>query len=101
MRLRGINYETQKPVQVKYKGHTVGTLFADIFVWRGDEKILIEFKAGGSSLISKYNKAPNSLKEIVQVTNYYKQLELPADTNVLLINFPFPATGEPDIIEVH
>lgn len=101
MRLRGIDYETEKPVQVKYKGHTIGVLYADLYTWRSDEKMLIEFKAGGGSFISKYAKAPNSLKEIAQVTHYFKQLELPKDTRVLLINFPFPATPEPDIIELN
>lgn len=103
MRLRGINYETEKPVLVKYKGHIIGTLFADIYVWNDNEKVLIEFKAGSGSFIPKYQKAPNSLKEIAQVIHYFKQLELPKGTKVLLINFPFPEpnTGEPDIIEVN
>ncbi len=57
MRLRGINYESEKPVQVSYKDHYVAVLYADIFIWRGDEKVLIEFKAG-TTLLSKAQKAP-------------------------------------------
>jgi GxxExxY protein len=100
MRLRGINYEAEKPVQVMYKDHYVGVLYADIYVWRGDEKVLIEFKATGS-FTERAQKTPDKMKEIAQVDHYFKQLDLPDDTVVLLINFPFPATNEPDIISVN
>ncbi|MGQ9535433.1 MAG: GxxExxY protein [bacterium] len=100
MRLRGINYESEKPVQVVYKDHYVGVLFADIYVWRGDEKVLIEFKATGTFL-PKAQKHPEKLKEIAQVDHYFHQLDLPKETPVLLINFAFPATSKPDIFEVH
>ena len=99
MRLKGISYESEKPVQVKYKDHNVGVLFADAYVWRGKERVLIEFKATGS-LADKAQKSPEKLKEIAQVEHYFKQLELPKNTAVLLINFPFPATAEPDIVKV-
>jgi len=100
MRLRGINYEAEKPVQVMYKEHYVGVLYADIYVWRGKEKVLIEFKATGS-FAERAQKTPEKMKEISQVDHYFKQLNLPEDTTVLLINFPFPSINEPDIIEVH
>lgn len=99
MRLQGISYESEKPVQVTYRDHNVGVLFADAYVWRGKERVLVEFKATGS-FASKAQKNPEKLKEIAQVEHYFKQLELPEDTAVLLINFPFPATSEPDIVEV-
>ncbi len=100
LRLKGINYESEKPVEVKYKDHNVGVLSADIYAWRGNEKVLIELKAGSGPFMPKYTKAPGSIKEVAQVSNYYKLLELPEDTSVLLINFPFPATKEAEIIEV-
>jgi len=100
MRLRGTDYEAEKPVQVIYKNHHVGVLYADIYVWREDEKVLIEFKATGS-FAERAKNTPDKMKEIAQVDHYFKQLNLPDDTVVLLINFPFPSTNEPDIIEVH
>jgi GxxExxY protein len=100
MRLRGINYEAEKPVQVMYQVHHVGVLYADLYVWRGKEKVLIEFKATGS-FIPKAQKTPEKVKEIAQVDHYFHELDLPDDTAVLLINFPFPAVSEPDIIVVH
>ncbi|MEO0127482.1 MAG: GxxExxY protein [candidate division WOR-3 bacterium] len=100
LRLKGINYESEKPVEVRYKGHSIGVLSADLFVWRGDEKVLIELKAGSGPFMPKYQKVPNSIKEVAQVSNYYRLLELPEDTGVLLINFPFPAIQEAEIIEV-
>jgi len=100
MRLRGINYEAEKPVQVMYKKHYVGVLYADIYVWHEDEKVLIEFKATGS-FAERAKNTPDKMKEIAQVDHYFRQLDLPDDTTVMLINFPFPATSEPDIIEVH
>lgn len=100
MRLKGISYEAEKPVQVTYKGHAVGVLYADIYVWQGDEKVLVEFKAS-SPLADRTNKSPEKVKEIAQVSHYYQQLNLPKETTVLLINFPFPANGEPEVFEVN
>jgi len=101
MRLRGISYETEQPVKVIYKNHCVGVLFADIYVWQEMEKVLIEFKAGGASFMPKALSSPEKLKEVTQVKHYYHNLNLPKETSVLLINFPFPATEEPDVNEVN
>ncbi|MCX7994253.1 MAG: GxxExxY protein [candidate division WOR-3 bacterium] len=100
LRLKGINYESEKPVEVVYKGHSLGVLFADLYVWQGNEKVLIELKAGKEPIGGKYQKKPNSVKEVAQVSNYYKLLELPEETGILLINFPFPGTSEAEIVEV-
>jgi GxxExxY protein len=101
MRLRGISYEAEKPVQVIYKDHCIGVLFADLYVWREAEKVLIEFKAGGASFMPKALSAPEKLREVTQAKHYYHNLNLPKETSVLLINFPFPATEEPDVIAVN
>uniref|UniRef100_A0A7V0Z7T6 Uncharacterized protein n=1 Tax=candidate division WOR-3 bacterium TaxID=2052148 RepID=A0A7V0Z7T6_UNCW3 len=48
-----------------------------------------------------YATPPEKLKEVAQAKHYYHNLNLPKETSVLLINFPFPATEEPDVIEVN
>jgi GxxExxY protein len=44
LRLRGIEYETKRVVEVKYEGHCVGREEADLVVAAGDEAIVRELK---------------------------------------------------------
>jgi len=57
--LRGIQVETQKEINVSYKGDNIGRYYADILV---DDKIIIELKAVDK--LSRLNEA--------QLLNYLK-----------------------------
>lgn len=72
--LRGIPAKCQVPLNVHYKGKTVGEYFADILV---EDKIILELKAVES--ISKIHQA--------QILNYLRATGLKLG---LLINFTAP-----------
>ncbi len=71
LRHRGIVAETQKPIQVYYKGETVGDYIADLLV---DGKVVVELKVE-----KEYNP-----KHEAQLINYLKAAHMKVG---LLINF--------------
>lgn len=75
LRLRGIEYETKRAVEVKYEGHCVGREEADLVVAAGDEAIVLELK-----VIAELGAA-----EARQLRNYMIGLNVGQG---LLINFP-------------
>jgi GxxExxY protein len=75
LRLRGIEYETKRVVEVKYEGHCVGREEADLVVAAGDEAIVLELK-----VIAELGAA-----EAQQLRNYMIGLNVGQG---LLINFP-------------
>ena len=70
----GLNYETQKSINVNYKGRVVGEYFADILI---ENKIILEIKAQRS--IRPEHEA--------QLINYLKATKLKLG---FLINFTHP-----------
>ncbi len=78
LRLTGIKYESQKVVELKYKGHYVGEGYPDIVLHFGKKKLIIELKAVGGEM-----GAP----EEQQLLNYMKILGIKYG---LLINFQQP-----------
>ena len=70
----GLNYETQKSINVNYKGRFVGEYFADILI---ENKIILEIKAQRS--IRPEHEA--------QLINYLKATKLKLG---FLINFTHP-----------
>jgi len=78
LRLRNIKYESERVVEVEYEGHCVGRNQADLVVWSGDDRILVELKAAPCAL---------GPPEKQQLRNYMKSLEV---NKGLLINFPQP-----------
>jgi GxxExxY protein len=75
LRLRGIEYETKRVVEVKYEGHCVGREEADLVVAVGDEAIILELK-----VVAELGAA-----EAQQLRNYMDGLNVGRG---LLINFP-------------
>ena len=78
LRLAGINYESQKVIELKYKDHHVGEGYPDLVVRLGRERLIIELKAVGSEMGSA---------EEQQLRNYMKILSI---NRGLLINFQQP-----------
>jgi GxxExxY protein len=78
LRLAGINYESQKVIELKYKDHHVGEGYPDLVVRLGREKLIIELKAVGSEMGSA---------EEQQLRNYMRILKI---NHGLLINFQQP-----------
>jgi GxxExxY protein len=78
LRLAGINYESQKVIELKYKDHHVGEGYPDLVVRLGREKLIIELKAVGSEMGSA---------EEQQLRNYMRILKI---NRGLLINFQQP-----------
>jgi GxxExxY protein len=78
LRLAGINYESQKVIELKYKDHHVGEGYPDLVVRLGRERLIIELKAVGSEMGSA---------EEQQLRNYMKILNI---NHGLLINFQQP-----------
>ncbi|MFH2044605.1 MAG: GxxExxY protein [Pseudomonadota bacterium] len=71
LRETGLKTENQVPVEVKYKGHSVGNYLADLLV---EEKVIIELKTVES--ITKLHEA--------QLLNYLKATNIKVG---LLVNF--------------
>jgi len=82
LRVAKIRYDSQKVVELQYKGHYVGEGYPDIIVYFGREKIVLELKAVGSAL---------GASEEQQIKNYMKILKIKKG---LLINFQQPGKKE-------
>lgn len=78
LRLGKIKYESQKVVELTYKGHYVGEGYPDIVVNYGKTKVILELKAVGSML---------GPAEEQQIKNYMQILKIKKG---LLINFQQP-----------
>jgi GxxExxY protein len=71
---RGLNAESQVPIEVKYKGEIIGEYFADIVV---EDQVILELKAIDS--LQKIHEA--------QLLNYLKATGYKMG---LLVNFTYP-----------
>ena len=78
LRLAGIEYESQKVVELKYRDHYVGEGYPDLLVHVGKQKVVVELKAVSSELGQREEK---------QLRNYMKILGI---EHGLLINFQMP-----------
>ena len=78
LRLAGIEYESQKVVELKYREHYVGEGYPDLLVHLGKQKVVVELKAVSSEL---------GECEENQLRNYMKILGVESG---LLINFQTP-----------
>ncbi len=57
LREKGINYDTELPINVKYKGKVVGTIYADVVVYDDAHRaFVVELKAGGNSKVAEAEK---------------------------------------------
>lgn len=74
-----IRYDTERVVQVKYLGHTIGSKRLDLVI---NDDTIVELKSVNSL----------KAKEVNQLTNYMRMTGIP---NGILINFPF--NGADDI----
>lgn len=74
LREKGLNVESQVPIQVNYKGCIVGEYFADIVV---ENKIILELKC-----VKSLDKA-----HVAQLLNYLKATGFKIG---LLVNFTYP-----------
>src|SRR5271170_448390 len=50
LRLAGIEYESQKVVELRYKDHCVGEAYPDLVVRLGKQKVVVELKAVNGEL---------------------------------------------------
>jgi len=71
---RGLKAESQAPIMISYKEHSVGEYFADILVC---DKVIIELKCVDN--LSKFHEA--------QILNYLKATGLQIG---ILVNFKYP-----------
>jgi GxxExxY protein len=78
LRLAGIEYESQKVVELKYREHYVGEGYPDLLVHLGKQKVVVELKAVSSELGECEER---------QLRNYMKILGVECG---LLINFQTP-----------
>jgi GxxExxY protein len=85
-----IKYESQKVVELKYEGFCVGEGYADLVVWSGEDKLVVELKVLAQSL---------SWGEKQQLKNYMNILSV---RQGLLINFwkPGKTDKEPQFEDV-
>ena len=88
LRLQGFKYESQKVIELKYKGLYVGAGYPDIIVHVGKEKIILELKAVGSKL---------GYGEEQQIKNYMRILDIKTG---VLINFQQPKKEGKTQIEI-
>lgn len=83
LRSAGLKYDSQKVVELKYKGHYVGEGYPDLIVYAGSRPVVVELKAVGGSM---------GRSEEQQLRNYMKIMRI---EDGLLINFQTPKnTGE-------
>lgn len=82
LRIAKIRYDSQKVVELQYKGHYVGEGFPDIIAYFGREKVILELKAVAGTL---------GASEEQQIKNYMKLLKIKKG---LLINFQQPGKKE-------
>jgi len=78
LRSEKIKYDSQKVVELQYKGHYVGEGYPDLIVYFGKNKVVVELKAVGGTM---------SGAEEHQIKNYMKIMNI---TYGLLINFQNP-----------
>jgi GxxExxY protein len=78
LRLKGLSYESQKVVELKYRDHHVGEGYPDLLVRSGTDALVVELKAVGGDL-----GAP----EEQQLRNYMRILDV---AEGLLVNFQQP-----------
>jgi GxxExxY protein len=78
LRLAGIEYESQKVVELKYREHYVGEGYPDLLVHLGKRKVVVELKAVSSELGECEER---------QLRNYMKILGVESG---VLINFQTP-----------
>lgn len=71
MQIRGLDFKSQYPIKVNYKGEEIGEYIADLLV---EDKIIVELKTG---------ETINSL-HVAQLLNYLKATGIKIG---LLINF--------------
>ena len=81
-RLHNIEYETQRDVEILYKGHKIGTSLIDLIV-KGKPEIVIELKAASKL----------TTRNIEQTASYLRTYKMKRG---LLINFPYPYEEEPE-----
>jgi GxxExxY protein len=81
LRLRGIKYDSERVLELRYKDHYVGENYADLIVGSGDETVVVELKAVTCML---------GLAEKQQLKKYMKTLHVKSG---LLINFQRPETS--------
>jgi GxxExxY protein len=82
LRSAKIRYDSQKVVELLYKGHYVGEGYLDLIVYLGKERILVELKAVSGELGSA---------EDTQIRNYMRRLKI---KHGLLVNFQQPGKKE-------
>ena len=87
-RLNDIEYETQRDVEILYKGHKIGTSLIDLII-KGTPEIVIELKAASKI----------TTRSLEQTASYLRTYNMKRG---LLINFPYPYEKEPEfqIVEV-
>jgi GxxExxY protein len=78
LRLRGIKYDSERVLELKYKEHYVGENYADLIVRQGDEVWVLELKAVPGAIC---------IGEKQQLKKYMRTLGI---GNGLLINFHKP-----------
>jgi GxxExxY protein len=78
LRLANIAYESQKVVEVMYRGYYVGEGYPDLVLWFGNERIVVELKAVSGEI---------GICEEQQLRNYLATLRVDRG---LLINFQSP-----------
>lgn len=75
LRLRGIQYDSERPMELRYKDHFVGQGYADLIVRAGPQSIVLELKTLPGAVCEA---------EKQQLRKYMRTLGI---TNGLLINF--------------
>jgi GxxExxY protein len=82
LRLAKIRYDSQKVVELQFKGHYVGEGYPDLIAYFGKTRVVIELKAVGGEL---------GAAEEQQIRNYMKILKI---RQGILINFQQPGKKE-------
>ncbi len=84
-RLRGVPYDSERVLELRYKDHYVGENYADLIVRHDEEVWVLELKAVPGGLCGG---------EKQQLRKYMKILNI---SNGLLINFHKPKTSRPTL----
>jgi GxxExxY protein len=87
LRLRGVQYDSERVLELKYKDHYVGENYADLIVRHDEEVWVLELKTVPGGLCTG---------EKQQLKKYMKTLNI---SNGLLINFHKPKTNRPTLKE--
>ena len=67
LRLIKMRYDSQKVIELQYKGHYVGEGYPDIIVHFGKKKLVIELKAVGGSLGAAEEQQIRNYMEIMKI----------------------------------